>query len=176
MIPLWFNLSRVSSCRSQSLEYETPASKSLRCCIRHTECNVGSLHLSNIAHYYLRSKTENYFLALSVKTSDLKLARGEILSPLIDDLKQLEQGILTENGSILKAGVLFYLGDNLESCTVGGFSTNFSHGYVCRICHQLYSDLPDITGIPKASYWTKEEYDNSVKKTERAWAHVVWNN
>ena len=50
---------------------------------------------------------------------------------------------------------------------MGGFSTNFSHGYVCRICHQLYSDLPDITGIPKASYWTKEEYDNSVKKTEK---------
>ena len=57
-----------------------------------------------------------------MKTSDLKLAREKIMAPLIDDLKKLERGITLENGEVLKAGVLFYLGDNLESCEVGVFS------------------------------------------------------
>ena len=85
------------------------------------------------------------------------------MAPLIDDLKKLERGITLENGEVLKAGVLFYLGDNLESCEVGGFSTHFAHGYVCRICHQQYDDLPAITGIPKAPYWKKDEYDDGVR-------------
>jgi len=120
-------------------------------------------HLSK-DHLFHRSRTENYFLALSVKTSDLKLARDEIMAPLIEDLKRLEHGITMENGDILQAGLLFYLGDNLESCQVGGFSANFAHGDVCRLCHQQYPDLPNITGIPKSPFWTKEEYNEDAKK------------
>ena len=86
------------------------------------------------------------------------------MAPLIEDLKKLEHGIPLESGKTLRAGVLFYLGDNLESCTVGGFSTNYSHGYVCRLCHQQYPDLPSITGIPKSPFRKKEEYDEEARK------------
>lgn len=111
---------------------------------------------------HLRSRTENWFLAISVKEKDLKLNREAVYKPLVDDLLRLEQGIPVRDGKILRAGLLCHLGDNLESHTVGGFSTCFSSRDVCRKCHIQYSDLQDMTGLPKALPWSKEEYDNIV--------------
>lgn len=109
---------------------------------------------------YLRSRTENWFLALSVKEHDLKLDREAVYSPLIEDLLRLEKGIPVGDGKILRAGLLCHIGDNLESHIVGGFSACFSSGDVCRLCHLQYKDLQTITGIPKAPAWTEEEYDS----------------
>ena len=108
---------------------------------------------------YLRSRSENWFLALSVKENDLKLAREEVYKPLLEDLCCLEKGIVGSDGKLLRAGLLCHIGDNLESHLVGGFNTCFSSKDICRICHCQYSDLPTITGIPKAPAWTQEEYD-----------------
>jgi len=108
---------------------------------------------------HLRSKTENWFLALSVKESDLKLNREAVYKPLVDDLLRLEAGIPVGDDNILRAGLLCHLGDNLESHLVGGFSTCFSSKDVCRLCHIQHSDLPNLSGVPTASAWTKEEYD-----------------
>jgi hypothetical protein len=55
---------------------------------------------------------------------------------------------------------LCHLGDNLESHTVGGFSTCFSSYDICRQCHQMHSDLSDIAGVPRAKKWTATEYDD----------------
>jgi hypothetical protein len=112
---------------------------------------------------YLRSRTENWFLALSVKESDLKLSRDAIYKPLLEDLVNLENGILLSSGETLRAGLLCHIGDNLESHLVGGFSTCFSSRDICRICHCQYSDLPTLTGIPTAPAWTAEEYDSILK-------------
>jgi hypothetical protein len=95
---------------------------------------------------YLRSRTENWFLALSVKESDLKLNRDAVYQPLVKDLLTLEKGIPAECGKTLRAGLLCHLGDNLESHAVGGFSSCFSSRDVCRVCHLQYSDLQNITG------------------------------
>jgi hypothetical protein len=95
---------------------------------------------------YLRSKPENWFLALSVKESDLKRHRDLVYKPVSDDFCRLEKGILTTDGKFLRAGLLCYIGDNLESHLVGGFSPVFSSRDVCRTCHIQYEELPNITG------------------------------
>jgi hypothetical protein len=68
-----------------------------------------------------RSKTENIFLVLSVKEQHLKKHGEEVYSSLLADLLLLERGVEV-NGRFIKAGVLVYLGDNLELHSVGGFS------------------------------------------------------
>ena len=86
------------------------------------------------------------FLALTVKESDLKANREAVYQPIVDDLLLLEQGITTSDGKILRAGLLFHLGDNLESHAVGGFNPCFSSRDVCRICHKQHKDLEACTG------------------------------
>jgi len=115
---------------------------------------------------HLRSKTENWFLALSIKENDLKLGREQVYKPLVDDLLRLEEGIQLDDGSILRAGVLCYIADNLEAHLVGGFSACFSSKDICRVCHMQSSDLQDITGIPSAAAWTREEYDSILEANE----------
>jgi hypothetical protein len=110
----------------------------------------------------LRAKTENIFLVLSVKEKDLKQNYSAVYKPLIDDLKKLESGVVFGD-KIVKLGVICYSADNLEAHCVGGFSQSFSSGDICRVCHQQYNDLPSITGIPKAKFWSREEYDDAVK-------------
>ena len=95
---------------------------------------------------HLRSRTENWFLALTVKESDLEANREAVYQPIVDDLLLLEQGITTSDGKILRAGLLFHLGDNLESHAVGGFNPCFSSRDVCRICHKQHKDLEACTG------------------------------
>ena len=117
---------------------------------------------------HLRAKTENFFITLSVKESDLKYFRNEVYAPLIADLKVLEtEGILLPDGQVKKAGILFHLGDNLEAHKVGGFSPCFSSYEICRFCHQQHKDLPLISGVPKAAPWTKEEYNDALDGDNR---------
>ncbi len=62
----------------------------------------------------VRSKTENFFLALSVRSKDLKENRLAVYKPLLDDLLKLEQGVQVGE-KFIKAGVLAHLADNLEA-------------------------------------------------------------
>ncbi len=112
----------------------------------------------------LRSKIENIFLVLSVRESELKENKENYVhffKPLVDDLKKLEAGVQIGDKNI-KMGIICYSADNLEASAVGGFSQCFSSADVCRVCHQQYKDLPNITGIPKEAPWTKEEYDTAA--------------
>lgn len=95
---------------------------------------------------HLRSKTENWFLALTVKESDLKSNRDAVYQPIVDDLLLLEKGITSSDGKVLRAGLVFHLGDNLESHGVGGFNPCFSSRDVCRVCHKQHRDLEACTG------------------------------
>jgi hypothetical protein len=111
---------------------------------------------------HLRSKVENWFLVLTVNERDLKANREAVYKPLLDDLKRLEQG-LQVGEKFLQMGIVAHLGDNLESHTVGGFSSCFSSKDICRNCHLQFSELPNITGLPTASKWTQAEYDEAVR-------------
>jgi hypothetical protein len=64
---------------------------------------------------------------------------------------------------LLKCGLILHAGDNLESHSVGGFSTCFSSLDICRFCHITHSDLRDhihdYDGEAAHKYWTTTEYD-----------------
>jgi hypothetical protein len=112
----------------------------------------------------LRSNTENIFLVLSVVEKDLKENKenyNHFFRPLVEDLKKLEAGVQIGD-KIVKLGLISYSADNLEASSVGGFSQCFSSVDICRVCHLQYSDLPDISGVPKMDQWTRDEYDAAV--------------
>ena len=106
-------------------------------------------------------------LAMVVKEKLIKkYGYGKIYKTLLDDLKKLEEGILVQNPvpRVVKCGVLLHAGDNLESHSVGGFSTCFSSRDICRFCHCQYKDLPehiqDLDGELPHTYWSIKEYDD----------------
>jgi hypothetical protein len=113
----------------------------------------------------LRSKADNIFLVLTILDKDLQKDKKNFIhffKPLLDDLKRLEAGVQI-GGKTVKMGLICYSADNLEASIVGGFSQCYSSFDVCRICHQQHQDLPEISGIPKAAPWTREEYNAAVE-------------
>jgi hypothetical protein len=113
-----------------------------------------------------RSKTENVFLVLIIKETDLtKENYKHVFQPLIEDLKKLETGVLIGD-NMVQLGIICYCADNLEASIVGGFSQCFSSFDVCRVCHQQHKDLSSVSGIPKAELWTREEYNAVVADIE----------
>jgi hypothetical protein len=116
-----------------------------------------------------RSKTDNIFLVLTALEKDLKENKEEnfarFYKPLVEDLKKLESGVQI-GGKTVKMGLTCYSADNLEASVVGGFSQCYSSNDVCRICHQQYKELQEITGIPKVARWTREEYDRAVSNMQ----------
>ena len=120
-----------------------------------------------------RSQVDRMQLAMIVREKLLKkYGIAKIYKILIDDLKKLEEGIDIDLPfpRTVKCGVLLHSGDNLESHSVGGFSTNFSSRDVCRFCHAQYEDLvANIHGlddeVPHRG-WTLEEYNNIIDSIE----------
>jgi hypothetical protein len=108
----------------------------------------------------LRCKTENIFLLLTVKDIDMKNNRELVYKPLLEDLLKLESGVQI-GAKVVKLGIICHSGDNLEQHQVGGFSACFSSKDICRVCHLQYDELATLTGIPSASPWTREEYDEA---------------
>ncbi|XP_064461583.1 uncharacterized protein LOC135371463 [Ornithodoros turicata] len=97
--------------------------------------------LINVPSEY-RSLLEHIHLALIVKE---KVAQEyglhRIFEPLVSDIAVLEtEGVLVNN-TRYTGSVLCMVGDNLSSHHAGGFSTNFSHGRVCRFCMALHHEL-----------------------------------
>ena len=121
-----------------------------------------------------RSQVDRMQLALIVKEKLIKkYGFSKIYKVLVDDLKKLETGIeiFKPVPRLIKCGVLLHSGDNLESHSVGGFSTNFSSKDVCRFCHITYDQLTEnihgFDGEYPLRKWTIEEYDNICDLIER---------
>jgi hypothetical protein len=112
-----------------------------------------------------RSKTENIFLLLSVKDKDLKDNREAVYKPLIEDLMKLESGVKIGD-KVVKLGIICHSGDNLECHQVGGFSTCFSSKDICRVCHLEKEEVDNISGVPTAGLWTRQEYDDLAKNLQ----------
>ena len=85
---------------------------------------------------YQRSGIDKIQLALVFKEKLLKkYSHRDLFGELLTDLKTLETTgveVFLPIHRHLKAGLLLYSGDNLESHTVGGFSVCFSSKDVCR--------------------------------------------
>jgi len=85
----------------------------------------------------------------------------QVLAPLLDDLLLLEKGV---DG--IQAGVLIYVGDNLEIHDIGGFSRCFNNGHICRFCQIHYDELSQSDGYIRNELWTPEIYDNICRGIE----------
>lgn len=110
---------------------------------------------------HLRSKTENWFLVMMVHDKDMKKHRETIYKILAEDLSKLEKGVYIGT-RFLQMGIICWVGDNLERHNVGGFSGSFSSRDICSDCHQQYDELSNISGVPSAKKWTREEHDQDV--------------
>ena len=120
-----------------------------------------------------RSKIDRMQLCMVFKDKHVKKYGYEkIFSTLIDDLKQLEEGI-TVSSPIerkVKLAVLAYSADNLEAHSLGGFSMCFSSRDICRFCHATHPDLKsrihDFDSDEPHRYWKVNEYNDIFDKLE----------
>ena len=91
----------------------------------------------------------------------------------IDDLHDLEdEGIVvsTPVTRTVKAGLLYFLGDNLGQHSLAEMSTSFSSGYICRWCQCEYKEVclenkpyPQCQSGFNPAAWTAEVYDDIVR-------------
>ena len=123
---------------------------------------------------YQRSSVDRLQLGLVFKEKLLKKhSYSKIFQCLVNDLMVLEKDGIEVQEPVerrVKAGVLLYCGDNLESHLVGGFSASFSSKDVCRHCHIQYSDLQtnihDFSGDSVHKQWSEAEYDSHEVEVE----------
>ena len=113
-----------------------------------------------------RSKIDQIQVCVIVKDSILKkYGYAKIYQPLIEELTLLEEGINVQYpiARTVKVCFPFHLGDNLESHSLGGWSTCFSSRDICRHCHIQYNELDsrihNFTSLGPHSSWTVEQYD-----------------
>lgn len=89
------------------------------------------------------------YLAVLSKSDDMKkYGYGQVLQPLLHDLKLLEQhGIFVPLlGSCLKGTVQVVLADNLGAHSIAGFNENFTAGHICRFCTATRAGNPKKRG------------------------------
>ena len=114
-----------------------------------------------------RSKIDSSFLVLVARYKEIKNSRELVFKKLIDDLKDLEAGIIIGE-DVVKAGLLTYCGDNLECHEIGGFQKYFHAGHPCRFCLIPYKKLQELfPSVPYLPLWTKEKYDAIVKDIQQ---------
>nr|XP_054599285.1 uncharacterized protein LOC129163948 [Nothobranchius furzeri] len=84
-----------------------------------------------------RSSVDAMQLVLLCREADFKtFGHNKVFASLIADLKDLEEkGFLAADGNMIKAVLIAFLGDNLGSHCIGGFTENFSCSkHFCRYC------------------------------------------
>ena len=113
-----------------------------------------------------RSKIDNIQLCMVFKDHLVKKYGYKVIfKTLVEDLKQLELGIVVEKPyrRTVQLGVLAYSADNLEAHSLGGFSCCFSSKDICRFCHAQYENLADHIHDYDADephdYWSITQYD-----------------
>ena len=117
------------------------------------------------------SSLSNIHLALLCRYSAVKeVGYRKILEPLIADIKVLESEgveIEIEGGKHrIYGSVMTFSGDNLTSHAVGGFSTCFSSGRVCRQCMVTKLTLPDVHCETQCTLRTTENHKYHVAAVE----------
>ncbi|XP_070398196.1 uncharacterized protein [Nothobranchius furzeri] len=84
-----------------------------------------------------RSSVDTMQLVVLCREADFKtFGHNKVFASLIADLKDLEEtGFLAADGNMIKAVLIAFLGGNLGSHCIGGFTENFSCSkHFCRYC------------------------------------------
>ena len=105
-----------------------------------------------------QSKLNSIMVVMAARYNQIKEVGQDIFRNIVNDLKILEEGVLIK-GKLVKAGLLIYSGDNLESHHIGGFQTNFNKGYICRFCLIKHKDLCKFQQEKYQHKWSVEIYD-----------------
>lgn len=114
-----------------------------------------------------RSQVDHIFVTLIAKYNSTKHQLQDVFKPVLQDLKQLEEGVLVD-GELIRAGLLIYSADNLEAHEIAGIQTHFNSGYVCRFCKIKHNELGEleIPGFLSYPKMTLTEYDRAVSLLE----------
>ena len=117
--------------------------------------SVGNLHQK------AKSKLNMIHLVLVVEADVAKnYEQADIVRPIIQDLKRLEEGILLKNGKVVYAFLGALKGDNPAVQKLGGFKESGSAKHGCRICiDQLSTHVEEIASLLR----TKDQYDEQVR-------------
>ena len=113
---------------------------------------------------HLRMSADNLQLVLLCRETDINyFGQDTVFQDLVRDLQDLESSGVNVNGQVYEVRLISFLGDNLGSHWLGGFSTNFStNKYVCRYC--LVQKTEESCSLCKtASVRTPELYNDAVK-------------
>ncbi|CAN7948637.1 unnamed protein product [Ixodes hexagonus] len=134
---------------------------------RKSEYKIAAFYfvIGNLPAQY-QSQTRHIHLAMLFKHSYLKdHTYGEILEPLVSDLKKLERGqeFNTAVGVLnVRAAVACVSMDNLSAHQFGGFSKNFRTGRICRFCMATSERMAD-TDISVFKLRTAEIHEMHLK-------------
>lgn len=134
---------------------------------RKSEYKIAAFYfvIGNLPAQY-RSQMRHIHLAMLFKHSYLKNhTYGEILEPLVNDLKKLERGheFNTAVGVLnVRAAVACVSMDNLSAHQFGGFSKSFRTGRICRFCMATSERLTD-TDVSVFKLRTPEIHEMHLK-------------
>ena len=114
-----------------------------------------------------RSCLDSIILVMLIKESYVKFFGQKIIfHQLLCDLKMLETEGIECDGRHIKCQLFSFLGDNLGSHTIGGFSESFSAEYFCRFCLTTKAEFNDLC-YTISDIRTEEKYDAAVAEVEK---------
>ena len=126
--------------------------------------------IGNIETKYWSSLSNIHLVLLCRHSAVKEVGYRKILEPLIDDIKVLEsEGVEIEIEGTkhrICGSVVTFSGDNLTSHAVGGFSTCFSSGRVCRQCLVTKLTVPDVHCETQCTLRTPENHKYHVAAVE----------
>lgn len=109
-------------------------------------------------------------LALLCNSNDVRqFGYKEMLSPLLNDLKTLEEvGVYIETlGECLKGTVYSVVADNLAAHGLAGFNESFRSTYFCRFCHATQTEMQTENAVTgNYAMRTKDAHDNLVQELQ----------
>ncbi|KAJ8683517.1 hypothetical protein QAD02_019309 [Eretmocerus hayati] len=115
-----------------------------------------------------KSSTKFIFLLLSVEQEIFKsYPLSTILSPIVQDLQKLEDGIELSDGTKIHGTLDAFEGDNLATHKAGGFKTGFTAEHLCRTCLAPISLIRTMTIEDPSLLRTAEQYDEMINNLNK---------
>ena len=135
---------------------------------KHTNISAFYFVLGNLPPRFKSRLKDIHLVLLSPANFVSKYGYNSILSPLLEDLKKLEnEGISVNFQGVLhrfKVTVTMVIADNLAAHALGGFFCNFSTiQRFCRFCNCRKSQLDENLPVSTFVLRTKNAYDNNLR-------------
>lgn len=114
------------------------------------------------------SKLSNILLSSLCHTDDLKTSYtdwNDIWLGIVAHLRQIEDGIVLNDGTTIRGTVTSVVSDNLGANTILGFVKNFSKTkYPCRFCLCSLDEIRTVSKEIPSQRRTKEHYEEQLLK------------